>query len=128
MKALKLITMAFLLVVFGLGSLACAVSDEEAIRETVTSFFAAYENQEYSRALEFLSDLLKDSTGEAEIIETMRSAQILGDFTKLKSMGELEIDFNTATIWVDLEGFADIVRTTQVSLVKEDGIWKIHGF
>ncbi|NIM05164.1 MAG: hypothetical protein GTN65_06010, partial [Armatimonadetes bacterium] len=93
--------------------------DEKAIRQTVTDFFEAYENQEYSRTLEFLSEKLKAAEGEAEIIETLRATQILGDFTRLKSMGELEIDFNTATIWVDLEGFADIIRTTQVSLVKE---------
>ena len=38
------------------GAPACAPSDEEAIRDTVTGFFEAYEKQEYSIALEFLSD------------------------------------------------------------------------
>ncbi len=128
MKVMKLIILVTLLLALLSGALACEVSDEKAIRDTVTGFFEAYENQEYSRTLEFLSEKLKAAEGEAEIIETLRATQILGDFTRLKSMGELEIDFNTATIWVDLEGFAGIIRTTQVSLVKEDEEWRIHGF
>ena len=128
MKTFKLITLLALLIVLVSGALACAVTDEEAIQQTVTGFFTAYENREYSRCLEFLSERLKAGTGEAEIIETLRTAQALGDFTKLKSMGELEIGSTTATVWVDIEGFAGIVKTVQVSLVKEDGEWKIHTY
>ena len=128
MKIFKLITLVVLLFVLVFGSSACAVTDEEAIQQTVTGFFTAYENREYSRCLEFLSERLKASLGEEEVIDRLRTAQFLGDFTKLKSMGELKIGSTTATIWVDTEGFLDIVKTVQVSLVKEDGIWKINNY
>jgi hypothetical protein len=128
MKSFILITLVTLLIVLAVGSLACAVTDEEAIQQTVTGFFTAYENKEYSRCLEFLSERLKASVGEEEIINRLRTAQFLGDFTRLKSMGELEIRGLTATIWVDLEGFLDTVKTAQVSLVKEDGNWRISNY
>jgi hypothetical protein len=128
MKSFMLITLVTLLIVLAVGSLACAVTDEEAIQQTVTGFFTAYENKEYSHCLEFLSERLKASVGEEEIINRLRTAQFLGDFTRLKSMGELEIRGLTATIWVDLEGFLDTVKTAQVSLVKEDGNWRISNY
>ncbi len=120
-----LIILMILSMVLVPGASACAVTDEEAIQQTVTGFFTAYENREYSRCLEFLSERLKASAGEEEIIETLRTAQALGDFTKLKSMGELKVGSTTATVWVDIEGFADIVKTVQISLVKEGGEWRI---
>lgn len=125
MTTFKSITLLSLLIIFVVGLLGCAVTDEEAIRQTVEGFFTAYENEEYSRCLEFLSEELKASLGEEEIIDRLRAAQFMGDFTKLKSMGELKLGTTTATVWVDIEGFADTVKTTQLSLVKEDGNWRI---
>lgn len=128
MKTLKLITLMSLLVILVVGLLGCTMTDEEAIQQTVEGFFTAYENKEYSRCLEFLSEELKANLGEEEIIERLRTAQFLGDFTKLKSMGELKIGSTTATVWVDVEGFADITKTTQLSLVKEDSNWRISEY
>ena len=128
MKPFTVLILIILLTVSAAGSLSCAISDEEAIEETVTGFFTAYENKEYSRSLEFLSERLKMSLGDEEIINRLRTAQFLGDFTRLKSMGELKIGSATATVWVDLEGFLDIVRTVQVSLIKENGNWKINSY
>jgi len=128
MKPFALITLAALLIMLMTGPLACAVTDEKAVQQTVTGFFTAYEKKEYSRCLEFLSERLKASLGEEEIINRLRTAQFLGDFTRLKSMGELKTGSTTATAWVDLEGFSDIVKTVQVSLVKEDGNWKISSY
>ena len=128
MKPFALITFAALLIMLMPSPLACAVTDEKAVQQTVTGFFTAYEKKEYSRCLEFLSEKLKASLGEEEIINRLRTAQFLGDFTRLKSMGELKLGSTTATVWVDLEGFSDIVKTVQVSLVKEDGNWKISSY
>ena len=125
MKIFKLTTLLALLILLVFSSSTCAVTDEEAIQQTVTGFFTAYQNQEYSRCLEFLSEELKASLGEEEIIERLRTAQFLGDFTRLKSMGEFKIGTTRATVWVDIEGFAGIVKTTQLTLVKEDGNWGI---
>ena len=125
MKTFIILTLAVLLSISAAGSLSCEVSDEKAIQDTVEGFFTAYEKEEYSRSLEFLSESLKTSLGNEEIINRLRTAQFLGDFTRLKSMGELKIGSSTATVWVDLEGFLDIVRTVQVSLVKENGNWRI---
>ena len=125
MKIFKLTTLLALLIVLVFSSSTCAVTDEEAIQQTVTGFFTAYQNQEYSRCLEFLSEELKASLGEEEIIERLRTAQFLGDFTRLKSMGEFKIGITRATVWVDIEGFAGIVKTTQLTMVKEDGNWRI---
>ena len=128
MKAFTLITLSSLLILLVVSLLGCAMTDEEAISQTVTGFFTAYENKEYSRCLEFLSEELKSSLGEKEIVNRLRTAQFLGDFTTLKSTGELKIGSTTATVWVDLEGFAGHVRTTQVSLVKEYNIWRISSY
>jgi hypothetical protein len=125
MKIFKSITLLALLILLVFSSLACTVTDEEAIQRTVTGFFTAYQNREYSRCLEFLSEELKASLGEEEIIERLRTAQFLGDFTSLKSMGEFKIGTTQATVWVDIEGFAGIVKTTQLTLVKEGDNWRI---
>ena len=128
MKTFKLLTLLSLLILFVVGLLGCTITDEEAIQQTVEGFFTAYENKEYSRCLEFLSKELKSSLGEGEIIDRLRTAQFLGDFTRLKSMGELKIGSTTATVWVDLEGFAGIVKTTQLYLVKEGSSWRINEY
>ncbi len=68
---LNLITIMTLIVLLIASGQACATNDEQSIKETVTEFFYAYENKEFSRCLEFFSSRLRSSVGDANLIEEL---------------------------------------------------------
>jgi hypothetical protein len=58
----------------------------------------------------------------------MQVARLFSGSSKLKSVGEPIIDGNIAKVWVDIEGLLGLTNSVQLSLIKENGKWKIDEF
>jgi len=123
----KKILMLVLIIVSGVAALpvACGINDEQAIVSTVTNFYEAYQNREYSRCIEYISSRLRNSEGDRNVMNSLQSGRLWSGFVQLKSVGNPKISGNTARVWVDIEKILGLVTSTEVSLIKEGGSRKI---
>ena len=69
-RRLLIVVMALLIIVNVFGS--SCVNNDQAIRAVATDFMAAYQNQEYSRCLDYLSNHLRRSSGDQQLINRMQ--------------------------------------------------------
>jgi hypothetical protein len=107
---------------------ACLVGDRVAVEDTVVGFFSAFEQSEYSRCLDFISQRQRNDKGDQYWISEFQSQRFWDGKATLRSMGEAQIGGRTATIRVDVEGLSGIVNSVQVHLVKEKDHWMISRF
>ena len=121
------IVLMMLLVLMSIFSLSC-MNDNQAIRDVVTNFIGGYQNQEYSRCLDYLSNRLRSSEGEQQLINRMKLARLFSGSSNLKNIGQPSIDGKSAKVWIDIEGLLGFTNTVELSLIKEDGKWRIDGF
>ncbi len=121
--ALMVITIVPLL--FGCGGV------ENDVQHTVTGFFKARDNQQYSKCLDYLSTQLRDSVGESQIINNLRDSTYFPLNAKLHGTGTPKVDGKTATVWVDIkyrEKVSSAIYTViskQIYLIEESTGWKI---
>ena len=125
-KRLYLVLMA-LFVLLNAFTLSC-VNNDQAIKDAVTDFITAYQNQEYSRCLDYLSNRLRSSEGDQKLINRMQLTRLFSGSSNLKNIGQPSIDGKTAKVWIDIEGLLGFTNTVELSLIKEDGKWRIDGF
>ena len=103
----------------------CGINDKQAIVSTVTNFYDAYQNREYSRCIEYLSDRLRNSTGDRNVISSLQTGRLWSGFVKLNNIGDPKITGKTARVWVDIEILLGLVKSSEISLIKEGIRWKI---
>ncbi len=115
------------LLLFAVGATSC-VNNKAEIEQTTKGFVTAYQNQQYSQALDFLSTRLRTSEGDQKLINRMQVARLFSGTSQLKDIGEPTITGDTAKVWVDVQGLLGATNSIQLSLVKENGKWKIDGF
>jgi hypothetical protein len=122
----KIILGIFLVFVFIVPCVSCAPTKTQ-INEVVTNFITAYQNEQYSECLDYLSNHLRTAIGDQTLINRMQFKRLFSGSAQLKSIGEPSINGNIATVWVDTQGLIG-TNTTQLTLLKENGHWKIDGF
>ena len=122
---LTLVTIFVSLLVLSSG---CVIDNNKAVKDTVTSFFNAYQNREFSRCLDLFSERLRDSRGDNNLVNEMQSDRFWAGNVKLRSMGEPTFEGKKASIWVDYETLFGVVNTIQFTLVKEGSMWKIDDY
>jgi hypothetical protein len=104
---------------------------ENDVRHTVTGFFNARDNQQYSKCLDYLSTQLLNSVGESQIINNLRNSTYFPANSKLYSTGTPKINGKTATVWIDIRYRAQANSATytfiskQIYLIEESTGWKI---
>jgi hypothetical protein len=111
-----------------IGTSSCAANAQDSIQDTVTQFVVAYQGQQYSRCLDYVSQRLRDSSGDQALINRMQVARLFSGTAQLKSVGQPSISGSTGTVWVDMEGLLGMTNTVKLSLIREKGRWKIDGF
>jgi hypothetical protein len=104
------------------------VDDTKSIEDTVSGFVAAYQGQEYSKCIDYMSKRMRTSTGDQVLINRMQVARLFSGNSSVKSIGTPSIANGRATVWVDMVGLLNITNTVQLSLVKEGGRWMIDGY
>jgi hypothetical protein len=103
-------------------------NDTKAIEDVVTEFITAYKNQQYSICLDYMSNKLRDSEGDQALITRLQVARLFTGTSTIRSIGTPTITKTKATIWVDLVGPFNLTSSVELTLIKEDGNWKIHDF
>ena len=121
------IVLMILFVLLGIFSSSC-MNEDQAIRDVVTNFVEAYKNQEYSGCLDYLSNRLRSTEGDQKLINRMQLTRLFSGSSKLKNIGQPTIDGNNAQVWIDIEGLLGLTNTVKLSLLKENGKWRIDGF
>ena len=106
---------------------ACGQDDELLIRETMTGFLTAYNDEDFSGCLDYISDNLRSARGDEKIIADLQEGRTSGGAAILESVRKLEIDGKKANISVSFQGFMGQVMTVQFPLIKESGNWRIDG-
>jgi hypothetical protein len=71
---------------------------------------------------------LRKAEGDQQLINRMKLARLFSGSSKLKSIGQPVISNDTAQVWIDIEGLLGFTNTVQLSLIKEDGKWRIDDF
>ena len=104
-------------------STACRVDNSLEIKNTITAFYNAFQNKEYSHCLEFISESQRATKGDRDIIDIIQGGRVF--FVQLKSIGEPKISGNSAIIWIDAEFLNGMVLSQEISLIKEGNSWKI---
>ncbi|MFC1971989.1 hypothetical protein ACFLVE_01090 [Chloroflexota bacterium] len=118
--------LAFLVVSATLAG-ACGQDDEQVIKDTMTGFLTAYNDEDFNLCLDYVSDGLRSSKGDEQVIADLKEGKAASGNAILESMGKLEIDGKSAKISVSFSGFMGQVNTVRFPLIKESGSWKING-
>lgn len=126
MKRFSYVFLCLLLAV-SIFSVACT-NDKSAINEVTVGFVSAYQNQQYSLCLDYLSNRFRTSTGDQSLINRMQLARLFSGTSKLKNIGEPTLNGDSAKVWVDIEGLLGFTNSVQLSFLRENGEWKIDGF
>jgi len=126
MRRIIPVTLA-IIIVLTIFAGACGQDDELQIRETMTGFLTAYNDEDFSGSLDYISDNLRSDKGDEKIIADLQEGRASGGTAILESVRKLEIDGKKAKISVSFQGFMGQVMTVQFPLIKESGNWKIDG-
>lgn len=127
-RLIVVLAMVVMLVMLTMSLSACLMGDRVAIEDTLAGFFSAFEQKEYSRCLDFISQRQRNDKGDQYWISEFQSERFWDGNATLRSMGEAQIGVRTATVWVDVEGLPGIVNRVTVHLVKENDYWMISRF
>jgi hypothetical protein len=127
LKRYLLILVTLLILPSALLCVSCT-NDTKAIEDVVTEFITAYKNQQYSICLDYMSNKLRDSEGDQALITRLQVARLFTGTSTIRSIGTPTITKTKATIWVDLVGPFNLTSSVELTLIKEDGNWKIHDF
>ena len=128
-KMSKLIKYVLLVITFlVLFTNQSCTSDKQAIKDVVTDFLEAYQNQLYSRCLEYISEELRTTTGDQVLINRLQIARLFSGSSSIKNIGDPVIDGNNASVWIDIGGVLGLTNTIKLKLVKEKGTWMIGDF
>ena len=115
------VVMSFILLsilVFG----ACGSNDNEVIRDVVNSFYSAWNDNDFERCL----DLLSSNSGYSEDnIENMNEARENSGELIVTSLEKPVVSGETATILAEVTSTNQQAESLEISLVKEDGHWKL---
>jgi len=127
MKRNILVIILAFLVVSATLAVACGQDDEQAIKDTMTGFLTAYNDDDFNRCLDYVSDDLRTSKGDEQVIADLREGKAASGNAFLESIGKLEVNGKSANISVSFSGFMGQVNTVRFPLIKESGSWKING-
>ena len=127
LKRCLLTLFALLLLPSTLLCISCT-SDSKAIQDVATEFVTAYKNQQYSICLDYMSQKLRDSEGDQELINRLQLARLFTGTSTIRSIGTPSISKTKATVWVDLVGPLNLTSSVELTLIKEEGRWKIYDF
>jgi hypothetical protein len=127
LKRCLLTLFALLLLSSTLLCISCT-SDSKAIQDVATEFVTAYKNQQYSICLDYMSQKLRDSEGDQELINRLQLARLFTGTSTIRSIGTPSISKTKATVWVDLVGPLNLTSSVELTLSKEEGRWKIYDF
>jgi flagellar capping protein FliD len=103
-------------------------SDTKAIENVVTEFVNSYKNQQFSSCLDYLSNRLRNSEGDQSLLNKLQEKRL---FTGTSTIDKIEITSITktrATVRVELVGHLNLKSSIELSLIKEEGLWKINNF
>ena len=105
----------------------CGQDDEQLIRETMTGFLTAYNDEDFSGCLDYMSDSLRNAKGDEKLIADLQEGRASSGTAILESVRKLEIDGKKAKISVTFQGFMGQVVTVRFPLIRESGNWRIDG-
>ena len=103
-------------------------SDTKAIQDVATEFVTAYKNQQYSLCLDYMSNKLRESEGDQALINKLQVSRLFTGTSTIRSIGTPTISKTKATVWVDLVGPLNLTSSVELTLIKEDGRWKIYDY
>lgn len=106
---------------------ACGQDDEQLIRETMAGFLTAYNDEDFSGCLDYVSDNLRNAEGDEKIMADLQEGRASSGAAILDSVRNLEIDGKKANVSVSFQGFMGQVLTVKFPLIEESGNWKIDG-
>ncbi len=107
----------------------CGKSDEEAIRDSVNGFAAAYNSGDYQKCTEYLQGI-DDSTREGAM-STLGLARAVVQSIEVTSITDITIEGSSATAEVTARATMAVMwggnsadETVTMSLTRQDGKWK----
>ncbi len=103
-------------------------SDSKAIEDVTTEFVTAYQNQQYSTCLVYLSNRLRNSEGDQNLINRLQTAKLFPEGFTLGNVDKPTVDKTKATVLVVMVGPLNLTSKVELSLIKEDNVWKINDF
>jgi len=124
--SILIIILAFI-VVSTASAGACGQDDEQEIKDTMTGFLTAYNDDDFNGCLDYMSADLRTSKGDETMIADLKAGKAASGTAILESIGKLEIDGKSAKISVSFRGFMGQVNTVRFPLIKESAAGKSMG-
>jgi hypothetical protein len=118
-----------LLLAFSMVLAGCGKSEEDAVKESINGFVAAYNNADYDKCVDYLEGV--DDSNREEAMSTLGLAKAIVQTIEVQSIQSVSVEESTATAEVTakatmgaLLGGQSAEETVSMSLTKSDGKWK----
>ncbi len=129
MRKISLALVIGLLLALPLVVLGCGKSEEDAVRDSVKGFAAAYNEDNFDKCAEYLQGV--DDSNREEALSTLGLAKAVVPKIEVISMENVEVEGSTATAEVTARATTAIMlggnpveETVTMTLNKTDGRWK----
>jgi hypothetical protein len=118
-----------LLLAFSMALAGCGKSEEDAVKDSINGFVAAYNNADYEKCADYLQGV--DDSNREEAMSTLGLAKAVVQEIEVISISNVSIEESTATAEVTARatmgailGGQSAEETVTMSLDKGDGKWK----
>lgn len=118
-----------LLLAFSMVLAGCGQSEEDAVKDSINGFVAAYNNADYDKCADYLEGV--DDSNREEALSTLGLAKAIVQTIEVQSIQNVSIEESTATAEVTAKATMGALlagqsaeQTVSMSLTKSDGKWK----
>ena len=129
MRTRNLALVIGLLLALSVVLLGCGRSEEEAVRDSIKGFTAAYNDGDYDKCVEYFEGV--DDSNREEALSTLGVARAVVESIEVKSIDNIAIEESTATAEItatatmsSMLGGQSADETVNMTLTKSDGRWK----
>lgn len=118
-----------LLLALSVVLLGCGKSEEDAVRDSINGFAAAYNDGNFEKCVEYFEGV--DASNREEAMSTLGVAKAVVDTIEVKTIEDIAIEESTATAGITVTatmgamfGGQSADETVTIGLTKSDGKWK----
>ena len=118
----KFLFIGALVLLLGAFVVGCAKSDEQAVEDTITDMFAAYNAEDYDKCLTYVQGV---TDGTRDMIKTQLNVAhgLTGDIN-IDKIENVTVNDSSATAKVTFK-VQDQTQSVNMTLAKVDGKWKL---